>query len=148
MSTPYSVNYLLQFLALSSNSPIIGRQESKVDVQSYMSYFVTMSYALRLLWFNIDLSMAKINNHLETAKKKEEKKGQMTLASPAPQSKELMQYATLQHPDSYIISACDTFPCPHHYGFSESYRHLSVASDSWSRSPCWCNHILSSHLGW
>ena len=148
MSTPYSVNYLLQFLALSSNSPIIGRQESKVDVQSYMSYFVTMSYALRFLWFNIDLSMAKINNHLETAKKKEEKKGQMTLSSPAPQSEELMQYATLQHSDSYIISACDTCPCPHHYVLSESGRHLSVALDNLSHCPCSCSRILSSHLGW
>jgi len=32
MPTPSGVNYLLQFLIVSSNSPIIGIQESKVDV--------------------------------------------------------------------------------------------------------------------
>ena len=40
--------------------------------------------------------MAKINKHLETSKKKEEKKEQMTLSSPAPQSEKRMQFATLQ----------------------------------------------------
>ena len=33
MPTPSGVNYLLQFLMISSNSPIIRYQESKVDVQ-------------------------------------------------------------------------------------------------------------------
>ena len=32
MPTPSGVNYLLQFLNASFNSPIIGKQESKVDV--------------------------------------------------------------------------------------------------------------------
>jgi len=36
MPTPNGVNYLLQFLNASSNSPIVGKQESKVDVQSYV----------------------------------------------------------------------------------------------------------------
>ena len=36
MPTPNGVNYLLQFFTDSSNSPIIRRQESKVDVQSYV----------------------------------------------------------------------------------------------------------------
>ena len=36
MPTPNCVNYLLQFLITLSNSPIVERQESKVDVQSYV----------------------------------------------------------------------------------------------------------------
>lgn len=36
MPTPNGVNYLLQFLITLSNSPIVERQESKVDVQSYV----------------------------------------------------------------------------------------------------------------
>ena len=36
MPTPNGVNYLLQFLLLLSNSPIIEQQESKVDVLSYV----------------------------------------------------------------------------------------------------------------
>jgi len=40
MPTPNGVNYLLQFLMISSNSPIIRLQESKVDVQSYVKIFV------------------------------------------------------------------------------------------------------------
>ena len=39
---------------------------------------------------------AKINKHLETAKKKGRKREQMTLSSPAPQSEKRMQFATLQ----------------------------------------------------
>ena len=37
---PNGVNYLLQFLNASSNSPIIEQQESKVDVQSYVLMFI------------------------------------------------------------------------------------------------------------
>ena len=36
MPTPNGVNNLLQFLMISSNSPIIRLLESKVDVQSYV----------------------------------------------------------------------------------------------------------------
>ena len=42
MPTPSGVNYLLQFLMISSNSPIIRLQESKVDVLSYVLMFVVM----------------------------------------------------------------------------------------------------------
>ena len=34
------VNYLLQFLMISSNSPIVRYQESKVDVPVFCLYFV------------------------------------------------------------------------------------------------------------
>ena len=43
MPTPNGVNYLLQFLQYSSNSPIIGIQESKVDVLSYVLCFYLSS---------------------------------------------------------------------------------------------------------
>ena len=49
MPTPSGVNYLLQFLNVSSNSPIIRLQESKVDVQSYVLMSV-LCYHTQLLF--------------------------------------------------------------------------------------------------
>ena len=56
MSTLNSVNYLLQFLQYSSNSPIIGIQESKVDVQIlYVFSLFRLCHKHSLLsWFIID----------------------------------------------------------------------------------------------
>ena len=49
MLTPNGVNYLLQFLITLSNSPIVERQESKVDVLSYVLMFVMLPYTFAIL---------------------------------------------------------------------------------------------------
>ena len=51
MLTPSGVNYLLQFLQYSYNSPIIGIQESKVEVQSYVLMFVLCYHTQFLCYF-------------------------------------------------------------------------------------------------
>ena len=50
MPTPNGVNYLLQFLQYVSNSPIIRRQESKVDVQCLMSFFCRYVIIRNMVW--------------------------------------------------------------------------------------------------
>ena len=73
MPTPNGVNDLLQFLNASSNSPIIGIQESKVDVHlmSLCCCYVTIRYfVLRVRPY---VTFANIGKNLQSSKKMREK---------------------------------------------------------------------------
>ena len=47
------VNYLLQFLQYSSNSPIIQIQESKSGYSSYMSFILSLSQPIGITVFRV-----------------------------------------------------------------------------------------------
>ena len=51
MPTPNGVNYLLQSLIVSSNSPIIRLQESKSGYSSYMSFVYFLSQPIGISGF-------------------------------------------------------------------------------------------------